>query len=533
MKKIIRLAKTGICVLLTVAFAGSCGGTGARHITKTTPDSYPLHTDQTLVYWLPIHTHVQANYKTLNETPFAKGLRERTGISVEFVHPAEGNGLIRLQEMLLSGDMPDIMEYNWNSSYPGGPDQAIADGIIIPLNEAIDKVSPNLKKWLEEHPDRDRLLNTDKGNYYGYPFSRKERQQLTFQGFMIRQDLLEKAGETAALKTIADWERVLYKFKEMGVKYPLNIRKSHMLIDISGITGAFGIKGDFYAENGTVKFGPYEPQFQDCLKVLAKWYRDGILDQDYIDEDLSRLKNMVANGEVGIISGSNGGEFGEWIPLLEKNVPGSKMIPMEYPAMHRDERPKFGQMVSFTNGESASITTKSEKAELCARFLDYGYSEQGYRYYNFGEEGVSYTMQEGKPVYTQAVLDPNLNGGNPISFAISAYTRAAYFGPFIQDPDYLPQYYALDAQKQALSVWCDTDEMKYKMPNTVLTLQEKTEFDAIMGNVWNYVWESFKRYVNGMLDAQDMDVYYRELKVMGIERAVQLQQAAYERALAK
>ena len=42
-----------------------------------------------------------------------------------------------------------------------------------------------------------------------------------------------------------------------------------------------------------------------------------------------------------------------------------------------------------------------------------------------------------------------------------------------------------------------------------------------------------KRRIMDMGITKGVDVYYRELKVMGIERAVQLQQSAYERALAK
>lgn len=39
------------------------------------------------------------------------------------------------------------------------------------------------------------------------------------------------------------------------------------------------------------------------------------------------------------------------------------------------------------------------------RFLNFGYTEEGAMMYNYGVEGVSYTMVDGKPQWTEAMLD--------------------------------------------------------------------------------------------------------------------------------
>lgn len=38
------------------------------------------------------------------------------------------------------------MEWQWVKMYPGGPEKAIKDGVIIPLNDVFDMYCPNLKK---------------------------------------------------------------------------------------------------------------------------------------------------------------------------------------------------------------------------------------------------------------------------------------------------------------------------------------------------------------------------------------------------
>ena len=57
--------------------------------------------------------------------------------------------------MVADGNLPDIIEYGW-VGYPGGPEKAISDGVIIALNDVIDQYCPNLKKYLSENPDIDR-----------------------------------------------------------------------------------------------------------------------------------------------------------------------------------------------------------------------------------------------------------------------------------------------------------------------------------------------------------------------------------------
>ena len=66
--------------------------------------------------------------------------------------------------------MPDIIEYKW-INYAGGPQKAIDDGVIIALNDYM-QYAPNLKKFLDEHPDIANMVKTDEGNYYCFPFLR-------------------------------------------------------------------------------------------------------------------------------------------------------------------------------------------------------------------------------------------------------------------------------------------------------------------------------------------------------------------------
>ena len=237
----------------------------------TTTDEYPQKTDVTLRYWLPLHSHVSATATSLNETPFKEYLEEQTGINVKFEHPVSGQQDSAFNIMIASDDIPDIIEWNW-SSYSGGAQKAIDDGVIEPLNKYINSVSPNLKKIFDEHPEYRQQTETESGEVYQYPMIRGDERLASYMALLVRQDLLDQAGLEKPV-TYDDWEKMLYKFKEMGVKTPISLRLNNLYLEtLAPFTSKFGFIADFYhEEKGKVQFGPYQKEFADYIKMLNRW----------------------------------------------------------------------------------------------------------------------------------------------------------------------------------------------------------------------------------------------------------------------
>ncbi len=52
----------------------------------------------------------------------------------------------------------------------------------------------------------------------------------------------------------------------------------------------------------------------------------------------------------------------------------------------------------------------SGNVELAMKMLEYAYSEEGHMFFNFGTEGVSYTMEDGYPKFIDLLMK------NPISW---------------------------------------------------------------------------------------------------------------------
>lgn len=520
LKKII----CGISALCMVAGAISGCGNKAKDTGSVNSDmpkgeiSYPIETDETLTYWVRLANALSTSVTNFAETEFAKEYMKRTGINVEYKHPAQGMEAEAVNLLLASGELPDIIEYNWLNL---NPDSSIEKKNILALNEYIEDYSPNLKKWLSEHPDINRQLLTDNGNYYVYPFIRDDDKLQSTSGFMLRGDWLKELGLELP-ETIEEWTTVLTAFKEKkGATAPF-VGMPTMFM------GAYGVYPDFYIDNGKVCYGYYEPEFKDFLVEMNKWYNEGLLDKNFAVLDGNQANSDMLNNLVGSIFGAGGGTMGTLLNAKAGSGESFELVATKFPAMKKGEKPEFGnKQWQYSPVNGAAITTQSKNPVLAARFLDYSYSEEGTMLNNFGIEGVSYNMVDGYPTFSE-VITKNPDGLS-MAQAIPLYARSANEGPFIQDVKYIEQYYALDAQKDALVKWSDNNDLDHRMPQITLTREEASRSSKIMNDITSYCNENMVKFILGSKPIEELDAFFAELKDMGIEEAIKIKQDAYDR----
>jgi len=176
-----------------------------------------------------------------------------------------------------------------------------------------------------------------------------------------------------------------------------------------------------------------------------------------------------------------------------------------------------------------AITTSCKNPALAARLLDYGYSEEGHMTYNFGKEGESYNMVDGYPTYVEEIT-ANKEGKN-MSQMLAHNCLAGVWGPFVQDKIYLEQFYATPQQQDAVAAWANNDMGKYKVPQIIMTRDESNEYTAIKGEIDTFVSEAFHEFITGKRSLDTFDAFVKEVKEMGIDDALAIKQAAYERYL--
>ena len=489
---------------------------------------YPLDTDVKLKVWERLSFTKGSN---TGDTEYGKLLSQKTGINVEYLNPPLGKEKDSFNVMIASGDLPDIIKWQWGvaSQYSGGANKALADGLALPLNDIMDKWAPNLKKVLQDNPAYDKGAKTDDGIYWGFPMIREDEYLMVFQGPVVRKDWLDDVGLQVPT-TIDEWYTVLKAFKEKkGATAPLTyLEVPTTLLTCGGFIGAYGTIRDFFVDDaGKIKYGPLEPGYKDFLTTFKKWYDEGLLDKDFATIDNKTITAKITSGKTGATINNVGGGIGTYMNTMKEKDAKYSVVAAPYPVLEKGGRPMFGQREPAITGMFGVINPKSKNIEIAARFLDYGYSEEGRLMMNFGEEGVTYKMIDGYPTYTELVTkNPN---GLVFSECLSLYVNGTN-NCSIQDRRYMEQYLEYPQQKEAIPIWADTDAAKHLVPtNITLTEEEAAQYTKIMADINTYESEMYLKFIMGVEPLDNFDKFVDQLKKMDIDKAISIKQAALER----
>lgn len=487
---------------------------------------YPVAEGGKLTWWMALNGNVSANFTTMEETEFAKALTEQTGIEIDYIHPASGQTDETFNLMVAEGEFPDLLEYEF-INYSGGPAKAIEDGIIIGLNDVIDQYCPNLKAFLEANPDVDKAIRTDDGIYYCFPCILNEPDLAVTRGLCLRQDWLEALNMDVP-ESIEEWHDVLTAFKtEMGAEAPLCIAWS-TLTD-SPIAYAFGVgaKNWYLDDDGKVVYGVVTEEYKNFLMTMNQWYSEGLLDVDMASLKSDIITSKMLSGAAGATYAWAGSGMQSWVLTAAATDPDYMLVAAPVPS-YNGAAPiaGFGGF-RYKAAGSVSISSDCENIELAARLLDYGYSEEGRLLYNYGVEGESYDMVDGVAIYTDEVLsNPD---GLSIAHAIAKYARSCYQGPFVQELNYYTQYLQVPTVKEAPSIWTVDTTLDHMYPSTTPTTEEADELAAITGEMQTYVNEMILKFVLGTKSFDEWDEYVADVESFGLDRAIEIKEAALER----
>ena len=483
-----------------------------------------------LSYWVALTAETAGVLKDYNESLFYQELEKKSKVHVNWQHPPVGSDKEQFNLMIASGKLPDVIEYNF-STYSGGPEKAIADKVIIPLNDVINKYAPNLKKYLDEHPQVKKDVSTDSGNMYVFPAIGIGNTNVT-RGLMLRKDWLDELG-LAVPETIDEWTQVLRQFKEKkGAAAPFTMELYSLTSDL--FNGAYDIGVAFYQDNGKVKYGPYEPAYKDYLKQMNAWYKEGLIDQDFATQDGKAIDSKITNSQAGAVSGYISGTMSKYLTAMKTSNPKFDLVAAQHPVLKKGSEPKFFLAAYDYRGTgSAAITTANKHVAETAKWLDYLYSEEGNNLKTFGVEGKTYTMVNGQPIYTDLILkNPD---GLTSSQARSKFLRVTSPAPgFVSDPRTVAALPSSSAMPQ-LSVATEVYNKYYKnvlqtrMPQITELPEEGQEMASIMAEVDTYRKEMFLKFVMGAESIDNFDKYIQQLKKMKIDRAIEIQQGALDR----
>lgn len=510
--------------LLSTSFAG-CG----KKETQA-----PEGSQKTFTYWCSMPAAIASAYQNMGEMLMYKELEERTGVHIQFSHPAVGQEAEQFNLLVASREFPDMIEFDW-VNYPGGGEKAVNDNVIIRLNELIEEHAPNFNAAVNQNVDYARQSKTDEGTYFAFPSFNTGKYRI-FGGPIIREDWLKELNLEVP-KTVEDWEIVLRAFKEKkGATAPFTGDASLFspLSSVSMFNNAFNIGKGIYLDGDTIKYGPLEEGYKEWIALMHKWYTEGLLDNDYATQNTSAVDAKMLNGTSGARYGNIGAAIGRYLDAKKGEDTNYSIIAAPYPVDTKGNQARFAAAGNEVMMPMIAVTTACKDAEGAVEWADYFYSDEGKILTGFGVEGVTYNMVDGHPVYTDLILkNPD---GLSVNEAMTRNFRATAPAPgFNNDEDYLMQYYQYDQQKTSLNTWYPYTEeaKKHILPLLSPKTGESDELASLQTEISTFVEESVLKFVQGIEPMENFDKFVSSLKSINVDRYIEIYQNSYNRYLTR
>ena len=100
----------------------------------------------------------------------------------------------------------------------------------------------------------------------------------------------------------------------------------------------------------------------------------------------------------------------------------------------------------------------------------------------------------------------------------------------IYDSRYYNQILTLPQQKEAIKIWADADTSLI-LPAILPTVEESSRLAALTNEINTYAAEMFNKFIMGQEPLDNFDQYLEQIKNMGVDEAIAIQQGAYDRYL--
>jgi putative aldouronate transport system substrate-binding protein len=515
--------------------AGGASGGSSEKDTKTAdakvnPSGFPIVKEPIKLTFMAGKAPTTAN--NWNETMLWQEYAKMTNVNVNFQLIPFDAMTEKRNLALASGDYPDAIYLARMSTddlmkYGG-------QGVLIKLNDLIDKYAPNFKKIMEEYPEVRKGITMPDGNIYSFPnLLAPEFTSVRMGGKLwIKKEWLD-ALNMKEPTTTEEFYNYLKAVKATDLnkngkadEIPLGGTKLKDIV--SHFKGFFGVMNrgvnhpnvDMDPNTNKLRFIPTEDRYKELLQYMNKLYTEGLIDKEILPNEKEQNK-FYAKGAEGV--------FG----VVKVSSPFTLMKQNGYIGVQSLQGPRGDKLYSeyrpAVSGPGALvITDKNKNPEATVRWMDYFFSEEGSKMFFMGFKDKSYIEKpDGNVEYTDEITkNPQ---GLTLEQALVKYVTwpgGGYPGivrqKYFKGAESLPE--SLDAAKKI-----EANLSKEIWPTFSYTDKESEKMVALNTDITNYVDEMQAKFVTGAAPFSDWDKYVAAIKKMGLDEYMKIYQTAYER----
>lgn len=397
---------------------------------------------------------------------------------------------------------------------------------------------PNFYAFLADYPQVKASITAEDGEMYHIPYIQDGGTARTFH---IRQDWLDNLGLEMPT-TVAEYEEVLRAFKTQDAngngnandEIPYFNDKWYEMIRLVNLFDARCYAMDTYAErvipndDGTVYHAWMADEFKDAISELARWYKEGLIDQEIFTKGSSSRKEYLP-GDVG-------GSTHEWVASTSSyndsvtDVEGFNLVSFAPPITANGNQWEEHERL-LVKPDGWAISSNCSDPEELFMYMDYFYSEEGRILSNFGVEGEHWEYVDGQATFLPGILDGSLTGGAAVNAYLEEEVGAQLKHGYWMDYQYESQWTNAIGQEGVAMYDANASEWNVnQMPSLSYTDAERKVYDSLLTPLNDKQDEWVQKWISGTADVNaTWDQYISECQSLQVDNLM----ANYESALAR
>lgn len=551
--------KKSIGILLVLAIMASltaCGGNTVAQadINPDTPIeevTFPLAETKELSFITnaPARTEQEPNNRTI-----FKRLQEQTNVHIKWTcFVADQFGDKKNLALAQFGALPDGLFIAGMGDYDLL--RYAKQGVIIPLENLIDKYMPNLQAVFEKYPEYRVMCTAPDGHIYSFPWIEqlgegKEAIQAIGNTPYINKKWLDYLGLEVP-KTTKELENVLIAFRDhanelqqefnitgniIPMSFIINNGDQDPAILINGFGEGYGDTGDHFAvtDDGKVIYTSVQEGYKEGIAWLHHLVEENLADPEAFTQDWSTYVAKGKNHRYGLCF--------TWDIANIDNYDDYIMLPaLEGPdGLVNITRQNGSETSGFDRGRCV-LTSNCRDTALAAAWIDQMYAPIQSAQNNwgtYGEEGTANifemsTNENGEPMLKHMDLGDN----SPVEIRENQSVNGPlavlndYYGIYVTEPD--DAKWRLDNMHET---YLDDMNSQYVYPNVFMSLEDTNRVSQLDTDIKRYAEQMKASWIlNGGIE-EEWEGYLQKMKDYGLDEYLEIKQKyfdAYRKSLSE
>lgn len=385
-RSLFQLHKIGICLLMTLSMVlGGCGSTSNEFLT------------------LDVFAG-RANYQGMQEGWYAKLAKDKFNMAFNIISPnVSGGGNLLFETRLSSGKVGDIVITSMANMK-----QCLEEDVLADLSPYIEKTQ-YLKNYMDAIQAMNKALGVEKGIYI-IPTS--------MSTMPVTEPILH--GDTLEFGSYLPWAY----YKELG--YPVIETEEDLLDTLSQMQTNHPLTADGKKVYGFSLFDDWDVEHMSLAAHMTKSYGYSVTTQSILTSgDYSRTQKLTDDDSAyyrvlrlyfeanqrGLLDPESGVQSFDDMNAKAQN---NQVLYLWWAWMRGYQHDNYHMLIpistepticdgysTYGDGYAYAVGKNTKSVKRIVEFLDWMVSPEGMMYYGAGVEGLGYTVEGGKPTYTE------------------------------------------------------------------------------------------------------------------------------------